>query len=165
MSHEEAIENDYKFVSSHKLQELRDFLRQRGVWMRKIDRILIAKALVNIWSNWTEWAKNEPFDPPLQSAPTPKSSNQQPASMPETESSNQQSASPNEIKLLDQPHSHLLRRVSSLTATAVIFYGRVSSSTATAINLRGRVFRTIKRARLNFVWEAKAARDDLIQAS
>ena len=44
--YEKATEDDYKRISNRKLRELRDFLRQRGVWVQK-ERISITKASVN----------------------------------------------------------------------------------------------------------------------
>ena len=44
---ENYIERDFKFVNNRQRRELRDFFKQRDVWMKKKSKITIAKALFN----------------------------------------------------------------------------------------------------------------------
>ena len=40
--------NDFKLVNNQQIRELRDFLRQRGVWVEKNTKTPIATALYNV---------------------------------------------------------------------------------------------------------------------
>ena len=44
---ENYIERDFKFVSNRQKRKFRDFLKQRGVWMKKESNITITKILFN----------------------------------------------------------------------------------------------------------------------
>ena len=62
---EGLVEDDFKSISHREKREFRDYLRRRGVWVQKHNKIPIAKALCNCYETWTEWPANEPIDPPL----------------------------------------------------------------------------------------------------
>lgn len=57
-----CIKIEFKSINNHHIQEFRDLLRRRGVWVQKNKTINIVKALVNALQNWIKWSKNESFN-------------------------------------------------------------------------------------------------------
>lgn len=62
MDWKNCTKNDFKIIFYHHVQDLRDLLREQGVWVQKDATISIAKALVNTVRKWREWPEDERFD-------------------------------------------------------------------------------------------------------
>lgn len=74
-----CTEMQWSCAVSRSLRDLRDFLRQRNVWMQKDKKINVTKALTNAVREWKKWPENESFempssDPPASDVPVMPSS-------------------------------------------------------------------------------------------
>ncbi len=60
LTYENATEEEFQVVSNDKVEELRDTLRRRGVWVQK-DGISAARALINVLLKKTpsKWPKED----------------------------------------------------------------------------------------------------------
>ena len=58
---EDYTENDFKLITNANIRELRDFLKQRGVWVEKSTRTPIAKTLCNtlLRDDFIKWPEDE----------------------------------------------------------------------------------------------------------